>query len=130
VSVLADTSIWVDYLRGQEPVATQLERLVRGGEAVLCGPVLAELLAGARTDTDAEALLDLTGLRFIEATRQTWRRSGEVARALREVGESVPLLDILIGIACAHARVPLWTHDRHFAQVRAALPELELYVPG
>jgi predicted nucleic acid-binding protein len=69
VSVVA-TSIWVDYLRGQEPVAAQLERLVREGEAMLCGPVLAELLAGARTDTDAQALLDLTGLRFVEVTRQ------------------------------------------------------------
>jgi predicted nucleic acid-binding protein len=111
-------------------VAAQLERLVREGEAMLCGPVLAELLAGARADADARALLDLTGLRFVDVTRQTWRRSGEVARELREVGESVPLLDILIGVACVHARVPLWTHDRHFAQVRAALPQLELYVPG
>jgi predicted nucleic acid-binding protein len=130
VSVLVDTSVWVEYLRGREPLAAQCERLVREGEAVLCGPVLAELLAGARTEADARALLDLTGLRFVEVTRQTWRRSGEVARALGDLGESVPLLDILIGVASANAQVPLWSNDHHFAQLRGALPELELYVPA
>ncbi len=129
MSVLADTSIWVDYLRGRDPVAAHLERLVREGEALVCGPVLAELIAGARTDSDAEALLELTGLRFVEVTRQTWRRAGEVARAVRGRGETVPLLDVVIGVACTQARVPLWTLDRHFAQLRTELPELELYSP-
>lgn len=130
MSVLADTSIWIEYLRGREPAASQLERLVREGDALACGPVLAELLAGARSDADAQELLALTSLRFVEVTRQTWRHTGEVARALRGLGEIVPLLDVAIGVACAQARVPLWTHDRHFAQLRSALPELELYVPA
>jgi predicted nucleic acid-binding protein len=129
VSVLADTSIWVDYLRGQEPVAAQLERLVREGEAMLCGPVLAELLAGARNDSDADRLLALTSLRFIEVTRQTWRHAGEAARALRGVGTTVPLLDVVIGVACAQAHVPLWTRDQHFGTLGEALPELQLYAP-
>jgi predicted nucleic acid-binding protein len=130
VSVLADTSIWIEYLRGQEPTASQLERLVGRGEALVCGPVLAELLAGARSDADADELLALTSLHFVEVTRQTWRRAGDVARMLRGLGEIVPLLDVVIGMACTQARLPLWTHDRHFAQLRSALPELELYVPA
>jgi predicted nucleic acid-binding protein len=130
VSVLVDTSIWVEYLRGREPVASQLERLVREGEAALCGPVFAELLAGVRTDADAEALRDLMGLRFVDVTRPAWKRCGDVARALRGLGERVPLLDVLIGVACAQARISLWTRDQHFAKLRGAIPELELYVPA
>jgi predicted nucleic acid-binding protein len=130
VSVLVDTSIWAEYLRGREPVATQLERLVRVSEAILCGPVLAELLAGARSDADAEQLRALSSLNFVEVTRQTWRRAGEAARALRALGDSVPLLDVVIGVACTQARVPVWTHDRHFAQLRSVLPDLELYAPA
>jgi predicted nucleic acid-binding protein len=130
VNVLPDTSIWIEYLRGEEPAASQLERLVGQGEALVCGPVLAELLAGARGDADADALLALTSLRLVEVTRQTWRRAGDVARAMRGVGEIVPLLDVVIGVACEQARLPLWTRDRHFAQLRRALPELELYSPA
>jgi predicted nucleic acid-binding protein len=59
VSVLADTSIWIECLRGREPAASQLERLVREGDALVCGPVLAELLAGAHSDADADELLAL-----------------------------------------------------------------------
>jgi predicted nucleic acid-binding protein len=127
VSVLADTSIWVDYLRGREPVATQLEQLVRRGEAAVCGPVLAELIAGARTDEDAERLVDLAGLQWVEIGRQTWRRAGDVARALRRLGHTLPLLDAVIAVACIQARVPLWTRDQHFATLREALPELDLH---
>jgi predicted nucleic acid-binding protein len=129
VSVLADTSIWVEYLRGQEPVASQLERLVREGQALVCGPVVAELLAGARSDSDGDRLLALTSLRFVEVTRQTWRHAGDVTRALRGVGTAVPLLDVVIGVACAQAHVRLWTRDRLFDQLRGALAELQLYAP-
>jgi predicted nucleic acid-binding protein len=52
-----------------------------------------------------------------------------VARALRLLGYSLPLLDAVIGIACTQARVPLWTRDEHFRQLKKALPELELYSP-
>jgi hypothetical protein len=45
------------------------------------------------------------------------------------LGDSVPVLDV-IGVACAQARLSLWTRDRHFAQLRGALPELELYAPA
>lgn len=130
MSVLADTSIWVDYLRGREPAAAQLEQLVRRREVAVCGPVLAELLAGARTDEDAARLLDLAGLQWVEIGRQTWRRAGDVARSLRLLGHTLPLLDALIAVACAQARVPLWTRDQHFAKLREALPELDLYAPA
>jgi hypothetical protein len=45
-------------------------------------------------------------------SRQTWRRAGEVTRALRALGESVPLLDVVIGVARTQERVALWTSDR------------------
>jgi tRNA(fMet)-specific endonuclease VapC len=127
VTVLADTSIWVDFFRNREPVATAFDRLLGEGELVVCGPVIAELLAGVR-EADRSALwLALRSLSAVELDLQAWRRSGELAHALRGAGGSVPLLDVLVAVAAVQAEASLWTRDRDFERIRVFLPELQLY---
>ena len=57
--VLPDTSVWVDYSRrgARGPTASMRELLDRG-EVATCGPVAAELLAGADGEV-AERILSL-----------------------------------------------------------------------
>lgn len=47
---LADSSIWVDYLRygSAHPDGSELQEALDAGTLVTCGPVVAELLAGTR----------------------------------------------------------------------------------
>jgi predicted nucleic acid-binding protein len=129
LKVLPDTSIWIDYFRGTEPAATTLDRLLTDEEPVICGPILAELLAGAPEAQRDELWLALTCLPFVDLGRDAWADAGERAHALRSRGQIVPLLDILIAVAAVRAGASLWTRDRDFALVSTVMVDLELYRP-
>ena len=55
---LPDTCAWIDFFAGKPTsVADKLASALRGSDVFTCGPVLCELLQGARSSRDREALL-------------------------------------------------------------------------
>ena len=64
--ILADTSAWIDFLRGTER-GRILADLLRAGSPVACSePVLMEVLAGARTPAEyAQVRATLTGVAWL-----------------------------------------------------------------
>ncbi len=125
--VLPDTSIWIDYFRGIEPAASELGRLLADEPPSICGPVLAELVAGTPAAQREDVWLALASLPFVDLGRDAWTASGELAHELRRRGTSVPLLDLLIAVAAMRAGAALWTRDADFERIAEAAPELELY---
>lgn len=126
MTVLADTSIWIEFFRGLEPTAGELELLVAAGEVVCCGPVLAELVAGTPPEQRDEIILSLGALRFVDVDTRCWVRAGTLAHELRRRGGAVPLLDLAIAAAAVAERAELWTHDADFARVAEVEPRLRL----
>lgn len=127
MTVLPDTSIWVDYLRrGASGAAGELDRHLEEGTVLICGPVLAEVLAGAPIERRDDLWLAIGTLPWAELDHAGWRRVGEVANDLRRGGTALPLTDLVIAVACAAAGATLWTGDRDFERIRAALPDLEI----
>lgn len=127
MTVLADTSVWVDYLRdGTRGAAAKLDDLLEQQAVVVCGPVLAELLAGTRVEQRGELWRALEALPWADLDRSAWHRVGEIANDLRAAGVSVALTDVEIAVAAVLAGASLWTRDDDFVRIRAALPELEL----
>src|SRR6266508_3291994 len=90
--VLADTSAWVEYLRGTgSPAHLELRRLIAGEAAVVTTEVVVmELLAGASDDEELTRLsrllgrfelLPVEGLADYEGAAELDRRSGWRASA-------------------------------------------------
>lgn len=127
MSVLLDTSIWIEYFRGSEPTASQVAALLDADEVTLCGPIVAELLAGTATEQHNTLWLALGALPNVELDLAAWRTSGEYAHELRRRGEVVPLLDVLIAVAAIHAGATLWTRDTDFERIAGLVPELVLH---
>ena len=125
--VIADTSVWIEYLKGGDEVARDaLRGLIRTEHVALVGVVLAELLQGCRTPEESGAILaQVTALRFLESGFSAWRRTGELSASLRSSGVTLPLSDVLIAaIALAH-NCQVFTLDPHFEKI----PGLSLYRP-
>jgi len=128
VRVLPDTSVWVEFLRkGKAGPAGDLDRLLQRESVFVCGPVLAEVLAGTPPERQEELVLALGALPWADLNHEGWRQVGEVAQALRRSGRSIPLTDIEIAVACLRAEASLWTRDRDFDYVREVLPGLKLH---
>jgi predicted nucleic acid-binding protein len=130
VTVLADTSIWVEYLRrGRGSKASRLDDLLVAGDVIACGPVVAELLAGAKSPDRGRLWLLLTGLPWADLGPVQWQSVGETAARLRERGETVALTDIEIAVAAVDSSSRLWTRNSDFRRVRGVLPALQFFDP-
>lgn len=131
MTVLVDSSIWVDFLKlgGRGPGAP-LATLLTRHEVVVCGQVVAELLAGTPPDGRAELWMLMAGLPWLELRHDGWRRVGELEGDLLARGYRIPLTDVAIAVTAVDGRARLWSRDTHFAQVAELLPELDRFEPG
>ncbi len=129
-AVLADTSVWIDFLRrGRDGRATRLDALLQEGQVVTCGPVAAELVAGAASEQRDVVWDRLRGLRWVELDADGWRQAGLAYGRLRARGQIVPLADCVIAIATTVAEAELWTFDDDFDRFAEVLPRLRRFDP-
>ncbi|MBV8527723.1 MAG: PIN domain-containing protein [Candidatus Dormibacteraeota bacterium] len=130
MTVVADTSVWITFLRtGARGDAARLDALLSQQAVVVCGPVLAEILAGAGSQDRVRLQLLFAGLPWADIDRTAWGRVGDVAAELRERGETVPLTDIAIAVATEGADAQLWSWDGDFDRVAGVMPSLRRFRP-
>lgn len=126
--VIIDTTVWVHYLRGPDtPVGRLVAHLLKANEVLMVGPVLAELLQGAK-DEDASAWLRarLERLPFMDLDKRTWTTAGELSLRLRKQGRMTPPMDLLIAALALQGGHQLYSLDEHLRRV----PGLRLYEAG
>lgn len=125
--VLPDTSIWIAYLRpGAPDVKRELGGALERHEVLTCGPVVAELVAGARAEDRATLLTSMSALQWAELDHQAWQSVGLLAAELRGRGQVVALTDLEIAVAAHRSGAALWTADRDFERVAPLLEGFEL----
>ena len=130
MTVLADTSIWVDFLKvGAPGPAAELATLLRDRQVVLCGQVVAELLAGTRPEQRDGLWTLLSGLPWLELRARGWRRVGELAGDARSSGYTLPLTDVQIAVLALENEAELWSRDAHFAQIGQLVAGLARFQP-
>jgi predicted nucleic acid-binding protein len=119
--ILVDTSAWIDFFRGREPMARAVDVLIEGDDAAICGPVVTELRRGLRTRADRTRVLPLLdGCHVLPQPDALWVEAGELGYLVRRRGATVKSLDLLIATyALAHG-VPILTDDRDFRLMRNA----------
>ncbi len=122
--LVVDTSVWIDFFAGRSvPV---LEQALGLGLVVLPPIVLAELVSGARRESDRRALLRLLDdLPLHEAGRDHWIRVGQLRAELRAVGIAVSTPDAHVARCALDLGAPLLSRDAVFARI-AELSGLQL----
>ncbi len=114
--VLIDTCAWIDFLRSKKGVlgdyvASAIER----EQALLCGPVVAELLQGAKGEKEMQQLEFLfSAVEILDVINNDWVEAGIYLQNLRQNGITLPLTDALIATLATRNLVPVMTVDKHF----------------
>jgi Predicted nucleic acid-binding protein, contains PIN domain len=116
--ILADTCIWIEYFRGKSPFSEELRRLIQKGVLVITGPVVFELLQGAKNKKDADLIKEVTrGLPLIEVTHEIWLSAGDLYFDLRRKGITIPPSDVLLAAIAIDNNWSLFTTDNHFDHI-------------
>ena len=112
--VLIDTSAWIAFFRGDEPVASFVDEVLADGRAALCGVVELELRQGLRAEERGRVLPLLDATTRLPTEERDWAGAGDLLAELRRRGVTVPGTDGLIAhLALKHEAV-LLENDKHF----------------
>jgi predicted nucleic acid-binding protein len=131
VTVLVDTSAWVEFLRRTgSPTARAVAGIVLDGAAATTDIVVMEVLAGT-TDPDRLSSWEraLDGVEFLaQAPRDDVEAAASLYRACRVAGESPrQLTDCLIAAVAIRCEIPVLHRDHDF-EVLARHTALETMV--
>ncbi len=116
MKVLIDTSAWIDFFRDTGGAAGDLvAELIRLDQACLTGPVMAELLHGAKGKRETKELDTVFAtIPILDVIGEDWINTGTILQALRKKGLSVPLTDVLIASVAQRNKMAVLTLDKHF----------------
>lgn len=124
--ILADTSAWVEFLRGTgSDVHIRLRGLLERDELATTDVVLMEVLAGARDDVHRERLRGLLARCEFLSTHgpRDYEDAAELYRACRRAGLTVrALTDCLIATVAMSANIALLHADRDFDAIARHAP--------
>jgi predicted nucleic acid-binding protein len=123
--ILADTSAWIDYVKGVAAPHTDVLDLELSRNRILTGDlIIAEFLQGFRTERDylqAKQIMDsleyrdLVGKHIAESAAQNYR-------ILRKSGITVrKTIDVLIATYCIENDIELIHNDRDFDGIEEKL---------
>ncbi|MEQ1874374.1 MAG: PIN domain nuclease [Ilumatobacteraceae bacterium] len=123
--LVADTSAWIEYLRGTgSPTHLALRASVTAGEVALPEPVKAELLVGARSNqelADLRRLLDGLDVELIHP-RDDFDAAVDIHLRCRAVGVTPRgLVDCLIAAVSQRCGLPLLHADNDLAAIASVV---------
>ena len=124
--VLADTSVWVSFLRRGPALAPAFSKALEERRVVTVGPVVAELVQGVAAEARTEIEERLGAMPFVPLRRREWVIAGHVSGVLRGRGTPVNLVDVVIAAAARSAEIPVLTADRDFLKIAEVFGDLRV----
>lgn len=125
--ILVDTSVWVDFFRGQERAA-RLATLLEDNDVLLHPWVLGELVLGGLGPNRSSTISDLE--RLPAPPRVPDQEVMDLIRKRRLSGRGIGWVDAHLLAAALVARSALWTFDRSLAGAWEDFPEVEALRAG
>jgi len=118
--ILVDTSAWVEFFLGRDPVAQAVDAAIVSADAALCGPIITEIRRGLRASERQRVLPLLEGCALLEQPEDLWVAAGDLGAHLARKGATVKTIDLLIATyAIAHSTL-LLTVDADFKAIARA----------
>ena len=123
--IVADTDVLIDALRGRQPATSRLVAGLRDGTLATTAVSAFELLSGARTAQEVDAIDTLlAALPILPFDERASRAAGASRRGLETAGQTIGLGDYLIAGVCLSRGASLLTRNRkHFERIPGLILE-------
>jgi predicted nucleic acid-binding protein len=127
MTLLLDTSLWIDFTRARSPAPLKqfIAPFVLDPEAHLAEPVRFEMLRSARPDETRQLKAQFDTLPTLSTPADLWQRAIDLGQACRQIGQTVLSLDLLVAAVALHHNALLVSFDADFETI-ASVSELRL----
>lgn len=124
---LIDTSVWIEYFKGKKTsIIKKINELLEGGNIVICGVILGELITGAKEPFSPKIINLKYICEVIEDDVDNWIYAGILRKEMSRKGENIPLIDCYIGSLAEKKSFLLWSYDKHFEIIKKYI-DLKIY---
>jgi predicted nucleic acid-binding protein len=126
MSVLVDSTVWIDFLKNKAtPETEKLVELIQGREDLcVCGFILTEVLQGIREEKQYVATKQqFANLIYLDDDKSTFELGATIYRNLRKQGITIRnSIDCLIAAIVVQHDVSLLENDRDYPFIDAHYP--------
>jgi predicted nucleic acid-binding protein len=123
--VLVDTSGWICYFarKGYEDAKKAIATLLDEDRAATCGPILIELVQGARNQKEKEMIKQyFQGVHWLPVHDDHWHEAADLAYELRRKGITPSAIDALIATLAVDYQCILLHKDSDFERISKHSP--------
>ena len=119
MTLLLDTSLWIDFTRTRSPVALKqcIAPYVLDPAAHLAEPVRFEVLRAARPQEARLLEAQFDTLPMLPTPADLWHQAINLGQACRQIGRTVLSLDLLIAAVALHHNAKLVSFDADFETI-------------
>jgi predicted nucleic acid-binding protein len=110
--IIVDTSVWIEYFKGNEKYFDFIQELLEKNEIITIELIFAELLQGARNKKETEMLKSYYGLIPKAEIENLCILAGEFSRQEKFISKGIGLIDACIITATIFSDSRLWTLDK------------------
>jgi predicted nucleic acid-binding protein len=120
---LIDTSVWINFFRGQsDAIRNRVHDLLEQNKVYTNGVIIAELLVGARGKKETTFVKEnLLRLNYLDSDKEFYIYCGELGKKLRKSGINVPFNDLVIASHAKRHHLIIFTLDNHFEPIGLTL---------
>lgn len=121
--ILADTSVWIDFLRKREPVHSRFSDELKRGQILSTPWIFAELIQGAKKGYEIGKILEFWEVISKPLPSQLsdiWIDAGKASHAKHLHTKGIGLIDAAIAQTAAALNIPLWTLDKALISILPA----------
>jgi predicted nucleic acid-binding protein len=128
MTLLLDTSLWIDFTRTRSPMALKqcIAPYVLDPAAHLAEPVRFEVLRAARPEEARLLDAQFDTLPMLPTPADLWQQAINLGQACRQIGRTVLSPDLLIAAVALHHNAELVSFDADFETI-ASVSSLRLH---
>lgn len=112
MSIILDTSVWIEYFKVNNPYFATCQNLVENGEIKTIDLIFAELLQGARNKREIDMIKSYFDLVLKVDIPNLYLLAGEYSQQEKLVSKGIGLVDSCIITATILSDSKLWTLDK------------------
>ena len=115
--IIPDTSVWIEFLKGNEPYFSQLKELLERNEVMGVECIFGELLQGAKNSRERNSIESYWKYLPKSDEHGFWIEAGRYSGELKLSSRGIGLIDAVLLIASRTTKARLWTPDKKLRSV-------------
>lgn len=110
--ILVDTSIWIEFFRGKEPIFTKLKELIESSDVLAHEVVFGELLQGCKNKSEVNFVVDYWNSLNNAFSNGSFIQAGKLSFEQKHIDQGIGIIDSVLVNEVKSKGYKLWTLDK------------------